>query len=303
MTNYAQVRYRSAALLLAVVCLPCQELRAQDRSTPGPAASNNTDPVPAKEQARPFFLEAEAHKREGDKADERGDKEAAYVAYGKAAELYYKANAIWEHPNFVFNLAQMRRKRGECVRAIRAYRSYEDQAGADAETIEKAKSYIKELTLELEKEPLGSSEVCRDNDPRPVPPPPKPPGGDDTPIGSDNDGRVLRWSGIAVSGVGLVALGMAGYFGYRATDASNQISDKPVDDPWTGRDRKLISDGEAHERNMIIATSVGGAALVVGGILYYVGYRGGQAESRAAPLAVTPQVNRGTAVLTILGRF
>lgn len=273
-----------------------------------PAAQN----TPSKQdQARKRFEEAEAHKRRGDEHAARGEQQEARDAYGLAADAYSKAFELFEHPAFIYNLAQMRRLRGELRRAIRAYETYLvlDSGGAQAAT---ARTFIAQLTLELdaeESEP-GAVDATRP-DPAgtgaaPVEPasgagqpepgqdagntPPSSPMGSagltstTSPARDANAGRGMRVAGMVSAAVGLASLGLGLKFGLDARDASQELSDKPPGEPWDPSDRRRIQSGEDAERNMIISLSLGGAALVTGGVLYFFG----AAQSSSGSLAVHP---------------
>ncbi len=273
-----------------------------------PAAQNTAS---KQDQARKRFEEAEAHKRRGDEHAARGEQQEARDAYGLAADAYSKAFELFEHPAFIYNLAQMRRLRGELRRAIRAYETYLvlDAAGAQAGT---ARTFIAQLTLELdaeESEP-GAGDATRP-DPAsgtgaaPVEPASgagQPEPGQDSgntpasstigsagltttsPVRDANAGRGLRVAGMVSAAVGLASLGLGVKFGLDARTASQELSDKPPGEPWDPSDRRRIQSGEDAERNMIISLSLGGAALVAGGVLYFFG----AAQSSSGSLAVRP---------------
>lgn len=82
-------------------------------------------------------------------------------------------------------------------------------------------------------------------------------------------------------GAGLVALGVGVVFGLHARSISDETAG------WDTFDPARFDQGKAAERNMFILTGVGGAALVTGGVLYYLGRRAGATAESSARSAVT----------------
>lgn len=279
------------------------------------------------EQARKRFEEAEAHKRRGDEHAGRGEQQEAHDAYGLAAEAYSKAFELYEHPAFIYNLAQMRRLRGEQRRAIRAYETYLvlDPGGAQAGT---ARTFVAQLTLALDAEesqsgpaavdatrpnPGGGTETAPAPGEQATAKPGQEPGNPQasstmgsqeltatTSPGRDADaGRGLRVAGMVSVAVGIVGLGLGVKFGLDARAASQELSDKQPGEPWDPSDRRRVQRGEDAERNMIISMSLGGAALVAGGALYVFGV----SQSSSGSLAVRPVATPDGVWVHLSGRF
>ena len=278
------------------------------------------------QQARQHFDQAESYKRKGDEHAARGEQDAAREAYGKAAEAYARAFELYEHPAFIYNLAQMRRLRGERLRAIRAYETFLvlDPNGAQAHT---ARSFIAQLTVELDAEASKTEPETRSPEsegatkPGPGTSPETTPASGTGPENTSPDGasppladsplqpsdtradpargRGLRIAGMASWTVGAVGLGLGIKFGLDARSASQKLSDKPADEPWTEADRRLLADGEAAERNMIIAFGAGGAAVIAGGVLYAIGV----AASEGERFALQPRATSDGFVVHLSGTF
>jgi hypothetical protein len=281
------------------------------------------------DQARKRFEEAEAHKRRGDEHAARGEQQEARSAYGLAAEAYSKAFELYEHPAFLYNLAQMRRLRGELRRAIRAYETYLvlDSGGAQAGT---ARTFIAQLTLELDAEESrpepGAVDVTRPEPASgtgtaPAEPAtgaaPVEPGEDagnapasstmgsagltstTSPVRDAGASRGLRVAGMVSAAVGLASLGLGVKFGLDARAASQDLSDKPPGEPWDPSDRQRIQSGQDAERNMVISMSLGGAALVAGGVLYVFGV----SQRSSGSLAVRPTAMQDGFWVHLAGRF
>jgi tetratricopeptide (TPR) repeat protein len=270
------------------------------------------------QQARLLFDQAESHKRKGDEHAARGEQDAAREAYGQAADAYTRAFELYEHSAFIYNLAQMRRLRGERLRAIRAYETFLvlDPNGPQAAT---AKTFIAQLTVELDAEASKTEPDPRPPEPEPdTPPEPAPPTGPTTePVGpttgpnstvpggtsspqpdhplaiSDTRpdparGRGLRVAGMVSMAAGAVGLGLGIRFGLDARAVSLELSDKPPGEPWDDQDRRRLARGEDAERNMAIALGAGSAAVIAGGVLYAIGVASGEGERFALQPRATP---------------
>jgi hypothetical protein len=106
----------------------------------------------------------------------------------------------------------------------------------------------------------------------------------------------MRIAGLATGGAGVVALGIGVIYGLQAQSLSSEASD------WTTFDRKRNDEGKADERNMFVFTGIGAAALVAGGVLYYLGHRAEQ-PADAGTVSFIPGVGPTGITLTAAGRF
>ena len=99
-------------------------------------------------------------------------------------------------------------------------------------------------------------------------------------------GKTKRYAGIALGAVGVV--GIAVGFGWMAdiNDTERKLSElSPQDgDYW---EQELYDAGERSNRYMIASFALGGAALVTGGVLYYLGHREGSRRSEGVTIAPT----------------
>jgi tetratricopeptide (TPR) repeat protein len=125
--------------------------------------------------------------------------------------------------------------------------------------------------------------------PEPVAPPPEPP----PPAAPSRTGG-LPAASYALGGVGLVALGVGGYFGLSALSKQKEALDRCPQSPCS--DRGGVDRNEAARRDAWVANVGVGVGLVAVGIGVYLALRGSPGAS-AARLAPTP----GGA--TVLGRF
>jgi hypothetical protein len=113
-------------------------------------------------------------------------------------------------------------------------------------------------------------------------------------------GRTLRWSGIATAGAGVLFVGLAVKYGVDARSASNALSNK--ESQWTDEDAALIEKGETADKRLKLFSVLGGAALVGGGVLYYLGHRK-DARAGAEASAWAPVVSPDGVGIAWTGRF
>jgi tetratricopeptide (TPR) repeat protein len=90
-------------------------------------------------------------------------------------------------------------------------------------------------------------------------------------------GRGLKTAGLVAGGVGVAAMAAGVYFGLQAQSLSTDVAEHYVPGDF--------SRGEAANRNMLVSYGIGGAALVTGGVLYYLGVQAANRE--AVSISVT----------------
>jgi hypothetical protein len=114
-------------------------------------------------------------------------------------------------------------------------------------------------------------------------------------------GRGLFYAGVATTGIGAVGLGVGIYFGLKAKDASDAISENMGD--WTPELLAKEQEGKDAERNQIIFTAVGGAALAGGLVMIWLGLRDGGDDESAEAARFTPYVSGDRAGFAVTGRY
>jgi serine/threonine-protein kinase len=136
--------------------------------------------------------------------------------------------------------------------------------------------------------------------PPPSPPatPPATPPAAPTPTVVDRGGT-LRVTGLGLGVVGLIGLGVGGYFGWKAKDLADQITNHPIGDPWPSDIKQIEADGEAAERKQVIFLAAGGALAVTGTVLYFMG----RSRRSERTVAVQPTATPDTLGLAISGGF
>lgn len=190
-----------------------------------------------------------------------------------------------------------------------------------------AASYVLSEATAIWKE-LGNKEgeVCVK---KPEPPPPDPivnpppdpnngqlTGTSPTPTtpASSGGGGGLRMAGLGVAGAGVVALAAGFFFGTKAAAKSNEITDGPPIDPDTGMQigwgpnealgwdgiEKLEADGEKFEKMQIAFTAIGGAMIIGGTAMYFLGRSKAGTKEK---LTVNATAGANGAAVILGGRF
>lgn len=255
----------------------------------------------AERQRRDQRKAARVHFERGRAHHERHEYEAAIREYQLAYELQPSAGLL-------FNIAQAYLLSGDREKALENYRAYlrEEPEGDVADLARQRIEAIEgELAAEaLEEPPVAESQTAgpgqQDTAPDVAPEATGPAPRDDA--GASNPGSALRWTGLAVAGVGLVGVGLGVKFGLDASDVQDRIESQPEGTPWIFDD--LYAEGEAASRNMWISYGVGGAALIAGGTLYVLGLNARKSEtSGERPLAIVPVWDRFGSGLVLVGGF
>jgi hypothetical protein len=110
--------------------------------------------------------------------------------------------------------------------------------------------------------------------------------------------RVERWGGLALGAAGAVALGVGIKYGLDAQAAANAITDHRG--PWTDRVLAREADGNAAQTRMLVFTSLGGAAVIGGTVLYLIGRRHGTDANR---VRLELQATSSGGMATLSARF
>jgi tetratricopeptide (TPR) repeat protein len=96
-------------------------------------------------------------------------------------------------------------------------------------------------------------------------------------------GRGLRIVGLVAGGLGVAMAGTGVYFAFRAQSDWQMISDlADRRGNWNNSYDEVEADGERSEAVATILIPVGAAALVAGGVIYYLGWRDSSAPRAAA---------------------
>lgn len=230
---------------------------------------------------------ASEHVQKGDAFKESGD-------YRAAAREYQTAYALVPHPVLFFNLAQVFRLDGDKARAVDYYERYV-AADPNGRAADQARAFADRLRRELDLEEGAAADRSR---PDATARPKKRTG---APRSPPHAGRGLRIAGMIAAGAGLVAVGLGVKFGIDAGQASDDINSHSGG-AWTEELLARQADGERAERNMLILTAAGAAAIAAGGALYWFGHRAGRDAAERA-VALGPMAADGGMGLALSGRF
>jgi len=113
-------------------------------------------------------------------------------------------------------------------------------------------------------------------------------------------GRGTRLVGIGVGSVGLATVGVGVFFGFKAKQNSDLISNHDKNMSWPDNIKQIEADGESFEKKQIIFTVAGGVLATTGAVIYFIGRsKRGSAER----VTVAPTATPDTLGVTIGGGF
>jgi tetratricopeptide (TPR) repeat protein len=215
--------------------------------------------------------------------------------YDEAIAEYHRVYELVAYPEMLFNIGQCQRLKGDKRAAVQGYRQYL-AAAPEGPGASDAQAFIVSLSREIEDEDAATREHLRAEaaaararaaeeatrrqqaekaaaDAR-------------RPIG--HPGRTLRLAGLITAGAGVVLTGVGLGYAWRSHTLSERQSQTPFDPG-------LVDQGRAANRDAWLLGAVGGAAILGGGLLWYLGHR----AERDVQIQVTP---RSAAVL-VSGRL
>jgi tetratricopeptide (TPR) repeat protein len=269
--------------------------------------------------------QARQHYESGTRHYDLGHWDEAIADFEKAYELR-------PDPNFLYNLAQVYRRKGEIKRALDLYKNYMRKVpnGPLRDEVEEKISALQKQIDEAAAKPAVAP-----IEPAAAAPVPAPPGGvavpgneppiQQTPVSpspnptpaqtlapptpvaapaptvvdvsspSSSPGRGLRTAGIVSGSVGAASLVAGAIFGLRARSLSNKVADANT------FNRSDDSAGQRAETLQWAFYGIGAGALVAGGVLYYLGWSSAQSAPSAVTLA--PVVGPNLAGLSAMGVF
>jgi tetratricopeptide (TPR) repeat protein len=235
----------------------------------------------AQAEARAHYLAARAHHEHGE--------------YQRAAAEYLQAFALFPDPELLFNVGQVYRLGGDRELAAAYYRRYLELE-PDGRAAPEARRHLDALGATL---PAGSAESKWGAPPEHAPAPAAAVAATAQRDASPDDrrGRWLRWGGMAAGGTGLLFLGIGLYYGIEARSISAELSQV---DRWTADRLDRFDDGERAEARAIGFSIAGGALLVGGGVLYWLGRRSQRERAVEVGAALGPA---GEIAIAAGGRF
>jgi tetratricopeptide (TPR) repeat protein len=251
---------------------------------------------------------------EKQKAAEHFDRARVAYSFGNyddAIREYQAAFDLTGAPEYVFNIAQTQRAKGDKRGALVSYKKYIelDPTGAG---VTSARSHIDAIQLELDAEvaaqakrdkeradaeakrkadAVAAAEAAR----RDAAEVAKRRVSDAEAARRRTTSRYFRIAGLSTGAAGLATLGVSAFFGFRARALSRDASS--VTGMWTEEAQRDVDRATSAERTMYLLLGVGGGVAITGGILYVIGAR--STETRR--VAVTPTA--GGAAVTFGGKF
>lgn len=236
--------------------------------------------------------------------------------FDPAIAAFRQAYGISSAPGLLFNIAQAFRLKKDYEQASYFYTTYL-RLKPDAPNRTDVEARIAEMkTLLEDQKKLGTSPpigtVNPDGDvgnkpPTPTPPQVTPlqpavtvgqvdPGGQGDPVDTttppvERPGATMKMVGLATAAVGgaLVITGIV--FGRMASSAESELNALNMGGTWTPENQNTYDSGERNNKIAIVSLVIGGAAVVTGGALYFLG----RSKESSTSVAIVP-TKGGTSV-------
>ena len=294
----------------------------------------------ARERAGKHVIDGDQLKVQAEDAKSKGNSVQAQRLFRAAADEYQAAYDLVPHPLMLYNLAQVSRLSGDEQVALDFYQRFlESKPTGEAADFARAYVRILEKSLARDRGRQGDdddavgddddddadddddddSQNAVDDD-------------DDDDDGDDDDdddfgdgsgtqgdvtgatsdpGRSLRYTGLGLGAAGVISIAFGIKFGLDAQSISSCLTNYPQscdktfpEGQWTDEALLLEQEGQSASNKMLIFTGVGAAALVAGGVLYYMGdKKKAEAPRDDSSVVFTPNVGTHSVGLGVLGRF
>jgi tetratricopeptide (TPR) repeat protein len=210
---------------------------------------------------------AREHYQKGSVHFDLGEYDAAIAEFKQSYELSNAAGLL-------FNIAQAARLKKDYEQALHFYKRFVRLA-PDAPNRADAEQWITELERTVAEAKAQTQTQTQTPTLTQT----------QTPTPSHGDGRTERLAGIAVGATGgaLLIAGIA--YGLSASSASDDITKlAQMGGTFNPAAKDTYDSGQSDSTKAILFLSLGGAAVVTGGILYYMGYRDARVAVAPAPL-------------------
>jgi hypothetical protein len=242
--------------------------------------------------------------KQGLAKSQKGDHEGAIKDYLDAYAIHTSASVLLSNVGHEYRELK---KPYEALKYFCMYLEKEPTGAAASYVLSEASAIWKELGNKEGEVCVKKPEPPVEKQPDPIveqpkPPPPPPP--------KSSGGGGMKMAGLGIAGAGVIALGAGFFFGSKAGSKSDEISKGPPLDgsgnqvdwgphPELGWDgiAKLEADGEKYEKFQIGLTVVGGAMVIGGTALYFLG------RSKSTESNVTASVTKDGGGVVFSGRW
>ncbi len=243
--------------------------------------------------------DAQDKKQQARELFEQGLSHYNLAEYDKAIDEFKQSYALSRVPLLLFNIGQAYRLKGDCVQAMRFYKNYLRDSPrpankAELEAVSQCEKTLAERpTTEPKPAPVEEKPVAAPPTPTPpvatpasVTPAPQPEPAVQVHADADaHPGRTKRIAGLATAGAGVALVGVGIVFGLQASSASDEINQLIArGGMWTDHYRQVDADGQSAATTANVMFALGGAAIVGGAVLYYLGLRDEGTQVSVAPV-------------------
>lgn len=214
--------------------------------------------------------------------------------YGDAITAWERSYALSNEPALLFNIAQayrLRARPGDCAKASEGYRKFISLDASSAQRPE-AEGFITGLKDCVAREapkstaPTSVSVSTGAHNTAPT-----------LPAQRENRGGPKKIAGIATAGTGVALIATGFYFGHRATSIGDEVTRACATGCDWGVYGPKDADGQSALTKQYVFDGIGAAAIVAGGILYWLGTR----EPTTSTVAITS--HRDGAAITWSGSW
>ena len=199
----------------------------------------------------------------------QGQAEYDAKHFDSALVLWIRSYELSKEPGLLFNIGQAYRQRGkpgDCATARDAYQKF-----LELDVTSDQRAVAEGFVVEMQK--CAANATSAVNAKVTAPPIAFPPNAEPKRDTLANPGRTKRIASVAIigGGVALVATGL--YFGRRASSLNNEVANGCASGCDWGDFRVKDADGRSAERRQYVFYGIGAAAVVTGGVLYWLGMR------------------------------
>lgn len=254
---------------------------------------------------------ADADGSQYSKAHRRGKALYERKRWKAARKQFQRAYDIIPKPIQLFNIGSTYRSEGNYIKALFFYHRYLAEAPSDAPYRAFANTAITELDAKIaaqkaeakrqekveqdreREERALEARRARELTARPS-----------SPVADDPPNRALQVVGAMMVVVGVGGVGFGGYEAYNAQKIAAELDDKEDGTVWSPELQARFDSGESASTRALVFSASGGAAVVLGTILYVIGQ--GDSSSSAAKsesLSISPYSGNGSAGVIVRAAF